>query len=154
MTASVLHLRAAQKVVLALIGIMGTLDLASAEPINNSGLTPQECYSKDSGCTQFCGHVTGPMRYECFSICDRMLDHCLDTGDWTDSGRAIDPGTDKPPTKTVQLSAFLLRMMMVLGDTDGDGTLSPKEIEAVKQRVFKGAGANEGPKTPAAPGKQ
>src|SRR5437016_3742001 len=80
MTASAWHLRTAQKIVLALTAIVGTLDLASAEPVNNSGLTPQECYSKDSGCTQFCGKVTGPLRYECFSICDRMLDHCLDTG--------------------------------------------------------------------------
>jgi hypothetical protein len=45
--------------------------------------------SKDPGCTQFCGQVTGNLRYECFSICDRMLDHCLDTGEWSDS--KIDP---------------------------------------------------------------
>jgi hypothetical protein len=153
MTASAWHLRTAQKIVLALTAIMGTLDLAFAEPVNNSGLTPQECYSKDSGCTQFCGKVTGPLRYECFSICDRMLDHCLDTGDWTDSAR-IDPGTGKPPTQTGQLSAFFMRMLMTLGDTDGDGVLSDKEIEAVKQRVFKGVDANSGPKTPAAPDKR
>ena len=155
MSASAWHLRTPQKVLLTLIAIMGTSDLASAEPAspNNSGLSPQQCYRKDSDCTQFCGDVTGDMRYECFKICDRMLDHCLDTGDWTDSYR-IDPDTGKPPTRTGQLSAFFLRMMMTLGDTDGDGVLSPKEIESLKQRVFKGVDATGSPKTPAAPDKQ
>jgi hypothetical protein len=56
MTASVWHPCTAQKVLFALvgmlIGIMGTLHSASA-------LTAEECYKKDSGCTQFCGNVTG-----------------------------------------------------------------------------------------------
>lgn len=79
MTASVWHLRTAQKVVLALIGIMSTLDSPSAVPptLNSSGLTPEQCYRRDSDCTQFCGEMTGDMRYECFRICDRMLDRCL-----------------------------------------------------------------------------
>jgi hypothetical protein len=133
--------------------MMGILDLASAEPVNNSGLSNAECYGKDSGCTQFCGKVTGDLRYECFSICDRMLDHCLDTGEWSDSAR-IDPATGNPPTKTGQLSALMLRMMMILGDTDGDGMLSQKEIEAVKQRISKGLEATDSPKTPATPDNQ
>ena len=90
------------------------------------------------------------MRYECFSICDRMLDHCLDSGDWSDSAQ-VDPGTGKPPTKTGQFSAFVLRMMMALGDTDGDGFLSKKEIEAIKQKIFRGV---EPSKAPTAPDRQ
>jgi hypothetical protein len=153
MSAFVRHLRTAQNTVLALICITATLGVASAEPANNSGLSNAECYGKDSGCTQFCGKVTGDMRYECFSICDRMLDHCLDTGDWSDSIR-IDPTTGNATTKANQLSAFMLRMMMSLGDTDGDGMLSPKEIDAFKQRISKGVDTNDGPKTPAAPDKR
>jgi len=149
MTASVWHPRTAQKVVLALIVTMGTLDSASAVPptLNSSGLTPQQCYRRDSDCTQFCGEVTGDLRYECFGICDRMLDRCLDTGEWTDSAQ-IDPGTGKPPDKRGQLSAFYMRMMMILADTDGDGVLSLKEIQSVRERVFKGVDANGGPKSP------
>lgn len=147
MTASIWHLRTAQKVVLALIGLMGTLGLASAEPVNNSGLSAQECYQKDSGCTQFCGQVIGDLRYECFSICDRMLDHCLDTGEWSDS--RLEPGTRRPLSQAGQLAGSLLQMIMILGDSDGDGVLSQKEIEAAKQRVCK-VGAN----VCAAPGKK
>ena len=69
--------RTAQKVVLALIGMMGTLDSGVA-----AGLTAEQCYKEDSCCTQFCAPVTGEMRYECFQICDRMLNNCLDTGEW------------------------------------------------------------------------
>ena len=74
-----------QKVALALIGMLGTADLALAIPptFNSSGLTPQQCYRRDSDCTQFCGEVTGDLRYECFGICDRMLDRCLETDEWT-----------------------------------------------------------------------
>jgi hypothetical protein len=66
--------------------IMGTFAPAYAvsPTLNSSGLTPQQCYRRDSDCTQMCGDV-GEMRYECFSICDRMLDRCLTTGDWSDS---------------------------------------------------------------------
>jgi hypothetical protein len=145
MTASARH--TVQKVALALIGILGSFSIAYAEPINNSGLSNAECYSKDSGCTQFCGRVTGDLRYECFSICDRMLDRCLDTGEWSDSLR-VDPATGSVPPRATQLSAFMLRMMMSLADTDGDGLISPKEIEAFQQRISKGADTNEGPKTP------
>jgi hypothetical protein len=150
MTASVLPLRTAQKAVLVLIGIMGTLDSASGVSVlDSSGLSAQQCYSKDSGCTQFCGDVTGDLRYECFSTCDRMLSHCLDTGEWSDSGLIIDPGTgNKPPDKRAQLSGLLMQMLMILGDTDGDGTLSPKEIQSMKERVFKGVDATGGPTTP------
>jgi hypothetical protein len=118
---------------------MGTLGLASAEPVNNSGLSASECYQKDSGCTRFCGQVKPDMRYECFSICDRMLDHCLDTGEWSDS--KIDPGTGRPLSQAGQLAGSFLEMIMILGDSDGDGLLSEKEIEAAKQRVCK-VGAN------------
>jgi hypothetical protein len=144
MTASVWRLRTAQKVVLALvgisIGIMGTLHSASA-------LTAQQCYKHDSGCTQFCGHVTGDMRYECFGICDRMLDRCLDIGVWTDHAQ-IDPGTGKPPDKRGLLTGLLLRMIMILGDTDGDGVLSPKEIEALRAKIWGVEWPNSGSETP------
>jgi hypothetical protein len=145
MTASIDHLRTLQQVVLALTIIVGTLDSASAQQptLNTSGLTPQQCYQKDSGCTQFCGEVTGDLRYECFSICDRMLDRCLTTGDWTDSAR-VSPDTGRPPNKTDLLSGFFVRVLMVLSDTDGDGVVSPKEIESLKVKVF-----NTGSKTPA-----
>src|SRR5262245_37474021 len=74
MRPSVWRLLTTQKVVLTLaagitIGVFGTLHSASA-------LTAEQCYKHDSGCTQFCGHVTGDLRYECFGICDRMLDRC------------------------------------------------------------------------------
>jgi len=127
---------------------MATIDFAAAVPptLNSSGLTPQQCYRRDSDCTQMCGEVTGDLRYECFGICDRMLDRCLETGDWTDSAQ-IDPGTGKPPDKRGQLSALYMRMMMILADTDGDGVLSPKEIQAVRERVFQRVD-NGGPRTP------
>jgi hypothetical protein len=132
-------LRSVQKMILAFVVITVTVGSASAVPPtpNTSGLTPEQCYRKDSDCTQFCDKVTGELRYECFGICDRMLDHCLDTGDWTDSYQ-VDPGTGRPPTKGALLSSFFMRLLMTLGDTDGDGELSPKEFESFKKRVFRG----------------
>ena len=159
MAATVCKLHTAQKVVLALIGLMGTIigtiDSASAVPptLNSSGLTPQQCYRRDSDCTQMCGEVTGDMRYECFSICDRMLDRCLETGEWTDSAQ-VDPGTGKPPDKRGQLSALFMRMLMILGDADGDGVLSLKEIQSVKERVFNPVDATGGSKTSTTPKQQ
>jgi hypothetical protein len=155
MTGSRWHLRTAQKVVLALISLIVLTDFASAVPptLNSSGLTPQQCYRRDSDCTQMCGEVTGDLRYECFGICDRMLDRCLATGEWSDSAQ-IDPGTGKPPDKRGLLSGLFMRMMMILGDTDGDGVLSAKEIQAIKEKVFKGVDASGVPKTPTAPDKQ
>jgi hypothetical protein len=118
---------------------------------NTSGLSPEQCYRKDSDCTVFCGQVTNPdYRYECFGICDRMLDRCLDTGDWTDS--KIDPNSGKPSI-TGQLSGRLLRMLMILGDTDGDGAVSPKEMEFLKEKVFKGPSAEVDQKPPRPAGK-
>lgn len=148
MTASDFHFRTARKAVFALIAIIGSADFAAAVPptLNSSGLTPQQCYRRDSDCTQMCGEVTGDLRYECFGICDRMLDRCLDTGDWTDSAQ-VDPGTGKPPDKRGQLSALYMRMMMLLADTDGDGVLSPKEIQAVREKVFQRVDSG-GPRTP------
>jgi hypothetical protein len=93
-----------------------------------------------------CGE-TGDMRYECFKICDRMLDRCLSTGEWTDSLQ-IDPDTGNPPDKGGLLSGLFMRMLMILSDTDGDGVLSPKEIQTVKERVFRGVDADGRPKTP------
>ena len=107
----------------------------AAPTLNSSGLTPQQCYSRDSSCTQMCGQVTGDLRYECFGICDRMLDRCLSTGEWSDS-RTLDPGTGKPPRDRDLLLGLMMRMMMILSDTDGDGVLSPREIQAVKDRVY------------------
>jgi xanthosine utilization system XapX-like protein len=139
--------RIPQKVVLALIGILGIIEPASAVPptLNTSGLSPEQCYRRDSDCTQMCGEVTGDLRYECFSICDRMLDRCLGTGEWSDS-LEVDPGTGKPPGKMGQLSAHFMRMLMILGDTDGDSVLSPKEIQSMKEKVF-----NCAPKTSTTP---
>lgn len=61
-----------------------------------------------------------------------------DTGEWTDSAE-INPGPGEPPGgKRGQLSGLLMRMMMILADTDGDGVLSPQEIQSVRARVFRG----------------
>lgn len=117
--------------------------------LNSSGLSPAQCYARDSGCTQMCGDVVGDLRYECFGICDRMLDRCLTTGEWSDSLTA-DPGTGKPPRDGVLLNGLLMRMMMLLSDSDGDGTLSPVEIEAVKERVY-GKGLPVNPPKPVEP---
>lgn len=131
------------------LSIMSAASPALAVPPtpNTSGLTPEQCYRKDSDCTQFCGAVTDPdYRYDCFAICDRMLDRCLDTGDWTDS--KIEPGNGRPTVKG-QLSGRLLRMLMILGDTDGDGQISPKEMQSIRERVFKGNSAEVDHKPPA-----
>jgi hypothetical protein len=150
------HLHTSQKVLIALIGLMGTLDSAFAVPptLNSSGLTPEQCYRRDSDCTWACGEATGDLKYECFGICDRMLGHCLDTGDWTDSELQIDPGTGKPPDKGSLLAGLLMRMMIILADTDGDGVLSPKEIRSLKERVFIRADTNDSSKPPVNPDKQ
>ena len=116
---------------------LAALAPASAAPINNTGLSPQECYQKDSGCTQFCGKVTGALRYECFGICDRMLDRCLDTGDWTDSAEASPGGGPGRPDRRDQLSAAFLQMLMTLSDADRDGTVSDNEIQSLKDRIHK-----------------
>lgn len=152
MTASVRPLRTTQKALLALIGLTGILSSASAVPptINSSGLSPQQCYRRDSDCTQMCGEVTGNQRYECFSICDRMLDRCLETGDWTDSLEG-DPGTGESPDRRGQLSAFFMRMLMILADADRDGVLSLREIQAAKEKTLEPADNNEGTKTPPTP---
>lgn len=109
--------------------------MAIPHTLNSSGLTPQQCYSKDSGCTEFCGRVTGDLRYECFAICDRMLDRCLETGDWTDSGR-LDPGTGEPADKRDHLAGLFLRALVLLTDADGNGSPSSAEIEAVKRKFL------------------
>lgn len=147
--------RTGRKAVLVFVGVAGMLGVvgwAAAVPptLNSSGLTPQQCYRRDSDCTQMCGEVAGDLRYECFSICDRMLDRCLATGDWTDS-RQADPGPGKRPDKRGELSAFLMRMLMILGDADGSGTLSLDEIHSVKERVLEKADTPGGPKGPADP---
>jgi hypothetical protein len=62
-------------------------DFAVADQNNGGGgggLSAQSCYLRDSNCTQFCGRVKGPMRYECFNRCDIYLSNCLDRGVWTD----------------------------------------------------------------------
>lgn len=150
MTSTVWHLRTAQRAGLALIGMIGiTGSVAAQQPtLNSSGLTPQQCYQRDSGCTQFCGEVSGDMRYECFLICDRMLDNCLETGDWDDSPSEMDPGPGNLPDKRCELSSLFLRMLMVVGDSNGDGRLLPKEIELLKERVFEKEDANGGKQTP------
>lgn len=155
MTATVKQRRTAQRVRLALVGMIGTIGVISSAaalpPLNNSGLTPEQCYQKDSECTQFCGEVTGDLRYECFSICDRMLDNCLTTGDWDDSPLKVDPGTCRPHDANVgALSSLLLQMVMVLGDEDKDGRLPPKEIQSLKERVGK-VGVSAAKKKPTTP---
>jgi hypothetical protein len=48
-------------------------------------MTPQECYRRDSNCTQFCGRVQdSEWRHECFMLCNKYLDNCLGRGIWTD----------------------------------------------------------------------
>ena len=142
------NFRSVQIAALASVCIVGTMSTASAVPptLNTSGLTPEQCYRKDSDCTQFCGDVTDPnYRYECFGICDRMLDRCLDTGDWTDS--KIEPGSGSTTVKG-QLAGRLLRMLIILGDSDGDGMVSPKEMDAIRSKVFKGPAAEVDQKPP------
>jgi hypothetical protein len=138
-----------QKAALVSICIVGSVAPALAVPptLNTSGLSPEQCYRKDSDCTQFCGEVTDPnYRYDCFAICDRMLDRCLDTGDWTDS--KLEPGSSNAQVKG-QLSGRLLRMLIILGDTDGDGAVSPKEMQSIRDKVFKGPAAEVDQKPPA-----
>ena len=148
MTASMWHLRTAPKVALALIGVMISFDPASAAPpeLGTSGLSPAQCYRRDSQCTEFCGKVQGDLRYECFNICDRMLNNCLNTGEWDDSPAELDPGSGQPPKNDgpfshVNAEAFM-QMMVLLADTDGDGALSLPEIQTVHERAFKQIDAN------------
>lgn len=57
-------------------------------------MTPQECYKRDSNCTQFCGQVQDPdWRHECFMRCNIYLDNCLSRGVWTDQSLTLDPGS-------------------------------------------------------------
>ncbi len=154
--------RLTRTVAVASIVALISVDMAFAVPptMNSSGLSPQQCYRRDSDCTQFCGEVTGDLRYECFGICDRMLDRCLTTGDWSDS-LVVDPGTGGVPDRGDLLSGHLMRMMMILSDSDGDGVLSPSEIQSVKDRVFSKAKTGDtkeetsgAPKTTAPPASQ
>ena len=139
MITSVWLLRIAQSVVVALIGV-GVAGAAK--------LTPQQCYKEDSECTQFCGDVTGKLRYECFGICDRMLDNCLGSGEWDDSP-LVDTGTGIPPDKGGRLSGLLLRMLMVMADENGDGSLPPKEVQSLKDKVeASGVKVEKAPTTP------
>jgi len=58
-----------------------------------TSMTPQECYKRDSNCTQFCGQVKDPdWRHECFMRCNIYLDNCLSRGVWTDQKLTLDPG--------------------------------------------------------------
>ncbi len=59
-----------------------------------ASMTPQECYRRDSQCTQFCGRVQDPdWRHECFMRCNIYLDNCLSRGVWTDQSLTLDPGS-------------------------------------------------------------
>ena len=123
---------------LAIVGMIGAVASASAQQAPG-GLSPQDCYKEDSECTQFCGEVTGDLRYECFQICDRMLDNCLSTGEWDDSPEEFEPGTGQPPPppddRFGELSSLLLQMLMVAADEDKDGRLPPKEIQSLKEKI-------------------
>jgi hypothetical protein len=117
-----------------------------------SRLSPAQCYLKDSGCTKFCARVTKvSLRYECFKICDRMLDRCLEHGVWSDSfEQDPDAGVPDPRDPTgpqAELLETFMRMTMTLADTDGDGDLSPEEMESAREKVF--GDANVDPKAPA-----
>jgi hypothetical protein len=142
--ARLLTRRLAPKIILALLFIASATEVALASPpvVFNTGLTPAECYRRDSQCTQFCADVSRTRRYECFSICDRMLDNCLQSGDWSDS--RIDPTPDDdgdgPPTKplfTPVVDLSVMRLMFALADDDGDGAVSLKEFGAANAKVFK-----------------
>lgn len=67
-----------------------------------SALSPQQCYKRDSNCTQFCKDAKDDWRNECFKRCDIYLDNCLGTGVWTDQSKAVlspnnDTGGPKNP---------------------------------------------------------
>ena len=138
------HLFTPSGALLAMIATFGAAHSASAQQptLNTSGLTPAQCYQKDSDCTQFCGDVVGDLRYECFAICDRMLNRCLDTGDWTDHLTA-DPGDGGGgwpgwgAGEFGNLSSLLLNLLMSASDTDGDGWVPFTEIQALKEKVHK-----------------
>jgi hypothetical protein len=133
--------RLAPKILLAMLFMASAVEVALAAPpvMINTGLTPQQCYRRDSQCTEFCSNAPRDLRYECFSICDRMLDRCLRSGDWKDS--RVDPTPDdddggKPPfTPVGDLS--VLRVMIALADDDGDGSVSLQELGDANAKVFK-----------------
>jgi hypothetical protein len=72
-------------------GVVLAFGLAAASLLTStaSALTPQQCYKRDSNCTQFCKDAKADMRNECFNRCDIYLDNCLGTGDWTDQSKAV-----------------------------------------------------------------
>jgi hypothetical protein len=141
--ASVLTRRLAPKIILAVLFIASATEVAFAAPpvLINTGLTPAQCYRRDSQCTQFCADAPTHLRYECFSICDRMLDRCLRTGEWKDS--RVDPTPDDddlPPTRppfTPVGDLSVIRLMFALSDNDGDGAVSLKELGEANAKVFK-----------------
>ena len=92
------------------------LPLILAQPV--VGETPQQCYQRDSQCTQFCGRVQDQTwRYECFSRCNIYLDNCLSRGVWTDQAQTLDPsGGDVGPTTPP---------LHTLPDITGGAVLSP-----------------------------
>lgn len=83
-----------------------------------AAMTPQQCYQRDSQCTQFCGNVKdNNWRYECFSRCDIYLNNCLSNGVWTDQTLTVDPGTGGGGLTTVPLDH--------LPDITGGAVLAP-----------------------------
>jgi hypothetical protein len=71
--------------------VLFALGLTAVSLLNStaSALTPQQCYKRDSNCTQFCKDAKADWRNECFSRCDIYLDNCLGTGVWTDQSKAV-----------------------------------------------------------------
>jgi len=75
--------------------LLGLTAAAFAAPVAEARMTPQQCYQRDSNCTQFCGDVKdSEWRHECFMRCNKYLDNCLSKGVWTDQGAMADPGSD------------------------------------------------------------
>jgi hypothetical protein len=139
--------RLAPKILLALLFMASAVEVALAAPpvMINTGLTPQQCYRRDSQCTEFCSNAPADLRYECFDICDRMLNRCLDTGDWKDSRVDATPDEGTPPTRppfTPIGDLSVLRLMTALADSDGNGSVSLPELGEAHAKVFKQIDAN------------
>jgi hypothetical protein len=125
---------------LVTIALMSTGAAIAEETIDSSGLSAQACTQKDTNTTQFCEALAGDLLSECLATRDRMLGSCVATGRWSDA-LEVDPRTGAGPDGTGRLAALLLRMLMISGDSNGDGALPPDEIGALKTRVLADAAA-------------
>ena len=106
-------------------------------------MSPQECYKRDSNCTQFCGNVTDPdWRHECFMRCNIYLDNCLATGNWTDQSATLSPGSDPTPPKRPK--ADIGRLPASGGLLDANPGFTPQG-PAIGGAISGGAAGGAGP---------